>query len=61
MIVTVTEVEYNESGATECLPTQFELEISDEICENDDTLSNEVVRLIKEQVGHDVVGCSIDL
>jgi hypothetical protein len=61
MIVTVTEVEYTESGATECLPSQFELEIADELCENDDTLSNEVVRLIKEQVGHDVVGCAIDL
>jgi hypothetical protein len=60
MIVTVTEVEYTD-GAPETLPVQFELEISDEICENDDTLSNEVVRLVKEQVGYQIVGCSIDV
>lgn len=60
MIVTVTEVEYTD-GAPENLPVQFELEISDEICENDDTLSNEVVRLVKEQVGYQIVGCSIDV
>jgi hypothetical protein len=61
MIITVTEVEYEEIEATECLPKQFEFDISDELCENDDTLSNEVVRLIKEQVGHTIVGCSIDV
>lgn len=60
MIVTVTEVEYTD-GAPECLPLQFELEISDEICENDDSLTNEVVRLVKEQVGYEIVGCSIDV
>jgi hypothetical protein len=59
MQVKVTEVEYI-NPSTE-LPVDFEFDISEEIVNDDTSLSNEVVRLIKEKTGADVLGCLIDV
>jgi hypothetical protein len=59
MQVKVTEVEYI-NPSTE-LPVDFEFDLSEEIVNDDTSLSNEVVRLIKEKTGADVLGCLIDV
>jgi hypothetical protein len=57
MKIKVSEVIYPVENVE--FPTDFEFDISDEISSEDDKLSAEVYRLIKEQTGHGLVECSV--
>lgn len=57
MKIKVSEVIYPVENSDH--PTDFEFEIEDDICSDDNKLSAEVYRLIKEQTGHNLTECSV--
>lgn len=60
MKIKVHEVEYTNAELTN-LPKEFEFDIDDAIAGDDQSLANEVTKLIKESTGEDIVGCAVDV
>lgn len=57
--VKVHEIEYSNDSSEH--PLEFEFDILDSIVSEDRSLADEVMRLIKENTGSDITGCSIDV
>jgi hypothetical protein len=60
MKIKVHEVEYVNAELTS-LPKEFEFDILDTIAADDQSLADEVTKLIKESTGEDIVGCAVDV
>lgn len=59
MKVQVSEIKY--PVESENTPTEFTFEINEEICKNDDSLSTEIFKLVKEKTGQTLTECTVDL
>ena len=59
MLIKVSEIEYLEKGLD--LPLEYEVEIEDSLTKEDDILANEVVRIIREKTGANIVSALVDV